>query len=128
MRALVLLLAFPAAAMAQEPDCTAPQTQADMTQCAGIAFKMADEDLNLAYRLALKTYGDFETDEPEAGKGGVEALKQAQRAWITFRDAACAVEAWPYRGGSIEPMVVANCMERLTRVRTEDLRLIGETN
>lgn len=124
----MLLLALSGAAMAAEPDCTAPQTQADMTQCAGIAFKMADEDLNLAYRLALKTYGDFDQDDPQAGGGGVEALKQAQRDWIAFRDSACAVEGWPYRGGSMEPMVVANCMERLTRARTEDLRLIGETN
>jgi uncharacterized protein YecT (DUF1311 family) len=128
MRALLLLLALGGPALAQEPNCAAPQTQADMTQCAGIAYRMADEDLNLAYQMTLKTFADFAAADPELGEGGVEAVRQAQRAWIAYRDAACTAEAWSYRGGSMEPMVLANCLERLTRARTEDLRLIGETN
>jgi uncharacterized protein YecT (DUF1311 family) len=128
MKAAILLVALAVPALAQQPNCADPQTQADMTQCAGIAYRMADEDLNLAYELTLKAYADFEADDPELGKGAVEAVRQAQRAWIAYRDAACAAEAWSYRGGSIEPMVLANCLERLTRARTEDLRLIGEAH
>ena len=57
---------------------------------------------------------------------GAAALRDAQRAWIAFRDRACEVEGMRYEGGSIQPMIVAGCLERLTRARSEDLRLLAE--
>ena len=57
-----------------------------------------------------------------------EMLRDAQRAWIPFRDKACAAESNLARGGTMQSMLVSSCMERLTRQRTEDLRYFGEVN
>jgi uncharacterized protein YecT (DUF1311 family) len=49
-------------------------------------------------------------------------LREAQRAWIVFRDAHCTVEGYDQaRGGSMEPMVYHGCRARLTRERTRQL-------
>ena len=60
-------------------------------------------------------------DLPQAERGGAEKLREAQRAWIPFRDAACAVEGWPMRGGSAEPLLVYGCLTKLTEQRISDL-------
>jgi uncharacterized protein YecT (DUF1311 family) len=62
----------------------------------------------------------------EADRGAEIALRDAQRAWITFRDAACRAEGYVYFGGSMRLQVVALCLERMTRARTEELRSIAE--
>jgi uncharacterized protein YecT (DUF1311 family) len=113
-------------AQAQEVDCAAPVTQLDMNICADRAWKMADEDLNLAYGMARTLMRQTDAALPEKDRGAELALRDAQRAWITFRDAACTAEGYVYAGGSIRPLVVSQCLERLTRARTEDLRRLAE--
>ena len=54
-------------------------------------------------------------------------LRQAQRAWLTFRDAQCTYEGYgEARGGSMEPMVYSGCRARLTRERIAQLAAVGE--
>ena len=52
----------------------------------------------------------------------VEALRDAQRAWIAFRDAECAMEYAAWGTGSIRSIAGADCMMSLTAERT--VRLI----
>lgn len=112
---------------AQELNCANPTSQVEYTGCAARAYEAADEDLNLAYRLAI----DW-ARRMDAGMTWTptteEMLRDAQRAWIPFRDAACAAESTQMRGGTGQNMVYYTCLERLTRARTEDLRLLGEEN
>jgi uncharacterized protein YecT (DUF1311 family) len=68
----------------------------------------------------------WDGDLPEDQQGAAKALKTAQRAWITFRDAACEAEAYAMQGGSAQPLLVFGCRARLTRARTEDLRVMSE--
>jgi uncharacterized protein YecT (DUF1311 family) len=63
----------------------------------------------------------IDSDLPASQRGAEIALRDAQRAWITFRDQACVAEAYSWRGGSGEPMIYASCQESLTRRRVEDL-------
>ena len=113
-RALPLLLcagALPAAAQ----DCANATTQTEMNACAAAAYQGADDRLNGVYKQAAAA----------ARLSGGEAPAQllaAQRAWIGYRDAACAAEAGLYAGGTMQPLVQANCMKTLTERRTEDLR------
>ena len=51
-----------------------------------------------------------------------KALVGAQKAWLAFRDAECDFEAAGARGGSIQPMIVAQCRTRLTEARSGALR------
>ena len=60
-----------------------------------------------------------------ADRGAVVNLRAAQRAWITFRDAACAAEGYQMHGGSAEPMVIYGCRARLTEARLADLQYLG---
>jgi len=50
------------------------------------------------------------------------ALLEAQRAWITFRDAHCTAVALPNQGGTIHPLIYNSCRAAVTRQRTEQLR------
>ncbi|MEM7742283.1 MAG: lysozyme inhibitor LprI family protein [Pseudomonadota bacterium] len=120
IRRFVLALTL-VSAPAYALDCREPVTQLAMNQCAQREFQGADEDLNLAYKLArayAKTLG------PDAA----DKLRDAQRAWIPFRDLACEVEGLAYEGGSMQPLVVNSCLAQLTRQRTEQLRAFGEVN
>jgi len=112
-------LALPAAA--QEVDCENPVTQMEMNQCAHDDWEAADAELNAAYQRAMTLVKGWDADLPEAEQGGAEALRQAQRAWITFRDKACEVEGFPMKGGSAEPLLVFGCLRQLTEERTAQL-------
>ncbi|GAA3871500.1 lysozyme inhibitor LprI family protein [Celeribacter arenosi] len=103
-------------ASGQERDCDNAQTQTDMNICAGLALDAADAELNATYQDVM---ADLKTNQP----GVALALRDAQRAWIPFRDAACHAEALRYEGGSIQPLIHASCLEKLTRQRTNDIRL-----
>lgn len=112
-------LALPAAA--QGVDCANPVTQMEMNQCAYDDWETADADLNTAYQRAMALMTQWDSDLPAAEKGGAEALKDAQRAWITFRDKACEAEGYAMKGGSAEPLLVYGCMRQLTEDRTGQL-------
>lgn len=111
------LMASPAMAL----DCNNPLTQVDMNQCAALDYQAADEDLNLAYGTARSAMAQI-------GPHAVDKLRDAQRAWIPFRDLACEVEGLMFEGGSMQPLIVDSCLADLTRQRTEQLRSMAETN
>ena len=69
---------------------------------------------------------DWDANLPAAEQGGAQALKEAQRAWITFRDKACEAEGYAFKGGSAEPLLVYGCMRVLTEERTAHLTSMVE--
>lgn len=109
--ALILLAASASFACAE--DCENATDQAAMNACADESFKKADADLNAVY----KKLQDRKSDDEEATK----ALIAAERAWIEFRDAECRFDSADNLGSSIYPLVYADCQERLTRTRIEQL-------
>ncbi len=117
MIAALALAALAGSAAAQTTDCSQAPTQMEASRCAAAGAAAADAELNAVW---AKAFG--------AVKGGsaAEPLRAAQRAWIAYRDLACAAEADQYQGGSIAPMIRAACLERLTRARTADLKLFYE--
>lgn len=128
---------FASHAAAQDFNCTDLDNanQMEMNQCSYQFYQAADEDLNLAYRLARDTLKRSDADIaeiygrlPEGYISGVIILRDAQRAWITFRDLSCQVEGQQYYGGSIRPLIENSCKESLTRERTEQIRAAFEEN
>ncbi|MEP5732064.1 MAG: lysozyme inhibitor LprI family protein [Sulfitobacter sp.] len=110
----MVALLLPQPSQAQSPsECNAPQTQQAMNACAALEYREADAALNEAWKSARAF-------AKQIGQG--DALLQAQRAWLTYRDQACAVQASPYAGGSIQPMVLNSCLAALTDARTIMLR------
>ena len=123
---LALALQGTTAAQPDEPNCRDPQTQLEMNLCAGIEFERADAELNRVYResIAGERQADRELDRRYDQRPSNETiLREAQRAWVAFRDAQCTYEAnGEARGGSMEPMVHGQCLARMTRERTAQLR------
>lgn len=118
-------LLCPSGLLAQESDCAEAETQAEMTVCAALDFQDADAALNETYIEARDHMRALDETLDEDQAGAEQALLQAQRAWISFRDLSCAAEGYAYHGGSIEPMVVNFCLARLSSVRREDLAALA---
>src|SRR5256885_10303883 len=92
--------------------CANASSQADMNDCWGREYKAADATLNQVYRQLVAL-----TDDEEKSQ-----LKEAQRAWLKYRDANCDFVADQYKGGTMRPMIYAICLEDMTRNRTAELR------
>ena len=111
---------------AREHQCGDPQNQADMNACAWIDFQRADAELNRLWPqiIASARASDREIDREFDTRPTEEAkLREAQRAWVTFRDAHCTVEGYEEaRGGSMETMVYEGCRAQLTRERITQLQ------
>ncbi len=108
-----LLLASPAIA----------QTQAQMNQTAGSRYKAADATMTRQWQ---RTYAymkgrDAQGRSRGGGFGYAAATLASQRAWLAFRDAQCVIEGGEYAGGSMQPLVQAQCKTRLTNERTTQL-------
>ena len=83
-----------------------------MNICANESYLETDKELN-------ETYNQLKQQVDESF--GNEFLS-AQRAWLAFRDAECGLAAAATRGGSIQPMILSACLERLTKDRTAQLK------
>jgi uncharacterized protein YecT (DUF1311 family) len=99
--------------------------QNTINQCADAEFIVADALLNAAYESAQKMMTSIDAELPAEEQGAVAALRDGQRAWITFRDKACEAEGYMMYGGSAQPMVVLGCMRVLTQQRTAALTELG---
>lgn len=119
------ILFFATIAAAQDIDCANPQDQSSMTECAYRAWEAADKALNETWKEVIGEARDADENLKSWGDDGrpshEETLRTAQRAWITFRDAQCDFEGYEARGGTMEPMIVGFCLERLTAERTKQL-------
>ena len=124
--ALMVGIFAASAGLAQDIDCANPQVQLELTFCAQKDWKIADEDLNDAYGAAQAVMKAIDADLPADETGAVTNLRDGQRAWIVYRDAACAAEGYLYHGGSIEPMIVAYCLARVTQTRAQDIWLLSQ--
>ena len=113
MRAAIIVLAFVLnLAPARAIEC-ADQTQSGLNACAGAAFKRADDALNQTYRAIVARLKD------DAEK--TRLLVQAQKAWIGWRDAECGFSSSSVTGGSIYPLIYAQCLESQTIQRVKAL-------
>ncbi len=104
-----MLLSLPQPASAEDCDGTTAQ----MIACGSPNLDRADAELNGAYKVAMQN---------ARAMGFADKLRNAQRLWIPFRDAACAAEAAPHDGGSIQPLIRIGCLTGMTEQRTQDLR------
>ena len=109
-------------------DCNAAFSQVEMTICAQKDWNAADADLNTAYAAAMDRMKSIDAALAVDQTGTAKALRAAQRAWVPFRDAACAAEGYQMHGGTGEQMAIYLCLSRLTRARTDDLRGISAEN
>lgn len=102
-------------------DCADAMTQQAINACIAAEFEAADTDLNAAYRSARAFMHSRDAAHSAKSTEAEVALRDAQRAWISYRDQACFAESFLMKGGSAEAMVVLGCKARLTQQRAQDL-------
>jgi uncharacterized protein YecT (DUF1311 family) len=111
----IFMLAFAVAALtpmaAQAGECDKARTQTEMNICAGHELEQANATINNLYKETMAKY-DAE---------GQDLLRKSERAWIAFRDAECDFRTSGSKGGSIWPLVHAQCLTELTRARIKQL-------
>ena len=110
---LLPLLTLGPLPVAHAGDCAAAKTQVDMNACVQQAYKKTDAELNGVYKRIM---GRLENDKEAA-----RLLTAAQRQWLVFRDAECGFASSAAAGGSIYPMLVTQCRDKLTGQRIKDL-------
>jgi uncharacterized protein YecT (DUF1311 family) len=114
---LIVLLAAAALTMSSSvraEDCQNAASQRELNNCANAAYEKSDAELNALYKQVTARLKD---DAKQT-----KLLVAAQRAWIAFRDAECAFVGEPTADGSVNPLVRANCLDRITSARVNDLK------
>ena len=89
------------------------ETTAGMVACLQRELAAWDELLNRYYFALIR-----QLDKP-----AMAALRQAQRAWIPFRDKTCAFPPAVYEGGSIGRPLAAECLMEETARRVAVLKV-----
>ena len=75
----------------------------------------ADAELNRYYTAAMDRLKEQDWDQART------ELRDAQRAWIKYRDAECGAVFTYWYPGSIARTMAADCSDRLTRARTRSI-------
>lgn len=115
---LFALSALPA--MAQQ-SCLNAVTNSEMIDCAQDGFDVEDDALNDGYQDVINLMTRWDANLPANERGAVKAMKEGQRAWITFRDKTCEAEGYIFKGGSAEPLAVIGCKTQLTKERANQM-------
>ncbi|MEO1642464.1 MAG: lysozyme inhibitor LprI family protein [Pseudomonadota bacterium] len=102
----------------------------DMVECSASELKFWDGQLNANYRALMAAYAEedaFEGDDSPYKL--VPLLRDAQRAWIGYRDAKCeGFERNRFRGGTMGRLTAASCLSGMTADRAQELAdLLAET-
>ncbi|EPK3898271.1 lysozyme inhibitor LprI family protein [Enterobacter ludwigii] len=95
-------LLLSANALAEE--CANATSQLEMNTCTAQQCQAADKKLNQTYQAAIKR-----AEAPQR-----ELLKKAQQAWIALRDADCNFIGSGTEGGSVQPMIISQCLNEKT--------------
>lgn len=109
---VIPLLLFSTATLAEEVDCKTAVTTAEMRRCANDRYQAADAELNRVYRQLSAQLSDKRREQ----------LKQAQRAWLAFRDKNAAFVASAFEGGTMYPILELSELTSMTTRRAEQLK------
>ncbi len=108
-------------------NCKDPQSNYEMKMCADQDLKKADAELKIAYDKAIAHARETDrwsrTRKVSQNKPDDEPLlREAQRAWVSFRDANCKYQYQIYYGGSHAGLAYLLCMADTTKARVKELR------
>lgn len=91
--------------------CGDSQNQMEMNQCAGEQYRLLNDRMNELYKEQMVALGPVSRS----------ALRDAQRAWIIFRDKSCAYEAGKDPRSYMQ-LIELECLQRFTTERIGDLQ------
>ncbi|MPZ42425.1 MAG: DUF1311 domain-containing protein [Betaproteobacteria bacterium] len=100
---------------AASANCGELQTQVEMNQCASHDYAKADRELTMLYN---EYWARLSEDRKRQ-------LRDAQLAWLKFRDLSCSFESSGVRGGSVYPLMLNTCLATMTRARLQQLTVLA---
>ncbi|MGI9390256.1 MAG: lysozyme inhibitor LprI family protein [Boseongicola sp.] len=99
-------------------------TTIGMSSCLAAEGLVWDRFLNAEYKATMAWLKAADEDEAESFPEFAERaenLRAAQRAWIAFRDAECALEYAQWGSGSMRTIAGADCLMQMTAERSIEL-------
>ncbi len=95
-----------------------------MGACLHREWEWWDERLNLSYGFALQHAKKFDVDNGGFSASQEEALREMQRAWITFRDRKCDYVRSHWGGGTGGGPASVECLMTETAQQTEFIEMM----
>ncbi|MEP1587623.1 MAG: lysozyme inhibitor LprI family protein [Tateyamaria sp.] len=92
-------------------------TTRGISQCLEAETKVWDELLNLTYLSTQRLLAEQEDDARSNDPDRTDTFRDAQRAWITFRDAECLRLFSKWQDGTIRSNVFHGCLMTMTAER-----------
>lgn len=92
--------------------CHAQTTTPELKAAAAQEFEKSDKAMNAAYQQLLKILNDE----------GKKRLREAQRAWVVFRDKQAEFDCHHLAGGTMEGLEYTGSLNLLTQERTKRLK------
>ncbi len=108
-------IAFAPSARAEK--CGDAPDMATMNECLAKPYRRADDQLNGLYQKLIERLKKAGPDWADTQT----ALVAAQRAWIAFRDAECALVG-SKTDGSMNTAVTTSCLDGITSSRIKDFK------
>ena len=87
-------------------------TTAEMRECLNQRYKQADTALNQLYQQLMS----------ELSKTRQIKLREAQQAWVLFRDKSAALVASTTEGGTMQPLLALSVLTSMTEKRVAELK------
>jgi uncharacterized protein YecT (DUF1311 family) len=100
-----LLFFLHSPAVAVENSCKDLQTQFELSQCALTELDKANTSLNVVYKKLMLKLTPKEKSQ----------LRNAERAWITYRDNMCDFVGLGVEGGSMQGMIISLCQTEIVK-------------
>ena len=116
---MIIVLFFASAVQAApKADCReTASTSYELSECAHQHYLEADRALNVQWRTTAVA-------AQRLNKAAYPRLLNGQRAWLRYRDETCGWVKDAF-GGTIAAMNFFDCMEDITRKRTEELKMLA---
>lgn len=95
-------------------------TTVGMSSCINSEYRFWDGKLNQTYQTVLSQAETMDQEMAELGSAAekqVPYLREMQRNWIAYRDAACQFEGSRWGGGTGGGPAAGNCMLQLSAVQ-----------
>jgi len=108
----VFLLGGNVASRSADDPCGLATTQLEANECYKAEYLKSDAKLNATYH-ALRQ---------KLSSQSREKLRNAQLAWIKFRDANCEFVATEYEGGTASSLSRSICLKTMTEKREVELQ------
>lgn len=101
-------------------------TTTGMIACTLAEQAVWDVELNRVYREAVAVMRVMDAEDAPEFATRLDSLRTAQRAWITLRDADCALEYAVWGTGSMRGLAAASCQLDQTARRTIFLDVLAK--